>query len=345
VDAARRSAGGALFWTMTCFLAYSGVSALWSGRWMTISDELRRAFWIEYLLLIFCYIGSGSVPLLRRAMEFVLLFAAAAALLTVVVFFAYCEDCGRFAGFGAHAKATRTAMIIGAIGLIGLSATFCRTSARAALLLACQAPLCALISATGSRGALPSYLACVLLSATLMARCAGGRRARLAIGTALGCVIVAAAAISALGRGWLDEQLRRGDSMRLELWAVNLKRIAERPWFGHGATAWDIILLPNGEIGTHAHNLFLAQGFYVGLVGLALWVAVFALSLRVGVRVFRARRELLPLVPILFLLMVGCVDIGAVVIDVQPEWLYVWVVLGIALTYDIDLRRRAITSR
>jgi O-antigen ligase len=190
-----------------------------------------------------------------------------------------------------------------------------------------------------------SFIVALLLSAVLTFRRSGDRRAWLAIGTAGGCILVMAAAVGVLGRGWLSDQLDRGDSMRFQLWSENLERIAQRPWFGHGATALDRMPLRDGEIGTHAHNLFLSQAYYGGAVGLGLWVAVVVLAVRVGVIALRARGELLPLVPVIYLLLIGTVDIGSVVVDVQPEWLFVWVVLGIALAYDTDPWRRAINSR
>jgi len=345
IAAARRSAGGPLFWTMTAFLLLSGVSALWSDNWLTVGDELRRAFWIEYFLLTCCSIGATGMPWLRTALRAVLLFAAVVALLTVVDFFVRGPDGLRLGGYGAHAKSTWTAMIAGAIGLIGLSAGMTRSRAPALLLLLSQVPICALLIATGSRGPLPSYLACLVLSAILILRSAGRRQAMLLLGTVAACCLVASAALAALGREWLEAQIGRGDSERLILWKANLLRIAQRPWFGHGATALDRVTMSTGEIGTHAHNLFISQAFYVGLFGLALWFGVFFFALRTGVRVLRERGELLPLIPVVFLLLIGTVDIGSVVVDVQPEWLFVWVVLGISLAYDTELRLRARTSR
>jgi O-antigen ligase len=345
VDAARRLARGPLFWSLAAFLAYSAISALWSGRWMTISDEVRRALWIEYFLLICCFIGASSIIWLRTVLEALLLFSAAVAVLTLIEFYSHCDDCLRFSGYGRHAKATWTAMIFGAVAIIGLSIAFAKRGRMQLLLLACQAPLCVVVIATGSRGGLPSYIVATLISAFLILRRTGERRTLLAVGTALGCVVVAVAAVAMLGTGWLEHQLERGDSHRFELWRANLRRIGRHPWFGHGATAWDQVHLHNGDVVTHAHNLFLSQAYYGGLVGLTLWIAVFVFAVRVGIRALRERGELLPLMPIVFLLMVGCADIGSVVTDVQPEWLYVWVVFGIALAYDVDFRRSARTSR
>jgi O-antigen ligase len=345
VHAVRRLAGGMLFWALSAFLLYSGVSALWSDNWLSVGDEMRRAFWIEYFLLTCCAIGETSLPLLRRVLQGVLLFAAAVAIYAVATFFHGCVDCGRFVGFGLHANSNFTAMIAGALGLIGMAAAFSGPGVPSLALLACQAPLCALLIATGGRAALIGYIAASLLSAALVVRRSGKRHAARAIAAVLGCIVVAVGAVAVLGREWLRAEIGRGDSLRLHIWAENLQRIAQRPWFGHGATAKDLVPLQGGEIGIHAHSLFLAQAFYGGAVGCALWVLVFVLALVVGLRVWKTRGELLPLVPLVFLLTVGIVDIGPVVVDVQPVWLYVWVVLGIVLAYDTDLRRRAMTSR
>ena len=345
VHATRRLAGGALFWALTAFLVYSGFSALWSDNWLTVGDELRRAFWIEYLLLICCAIGETSLPFLRVVLQGVLLFAAAVAIYAVADFFHGCVDCGRLTGFGAHSNSNYTATIAGAVALLGLAAVFSGPGVPSLGLLAAQAPLCALLIATGSRAALAGYLGALVLSAALVLRRAGKRHAARAIAAVLGCVAVAVGAMALLGRDWLRTEIARGDSLRLHIWSENLQRITRRPWFGHGATTPDLVPLQGGEIGIHAHNMFLAQAFYGGAVGCALWVAVLALAMLVALRVWRRRGELLPLVPLGFLLVVGAVDIGPVVVDVQPPWLYVWVVLGIVLAYDTDLRRRAITSR
>jgi O-antigen ligase len=346
VYTARQFARGALVWAIAAFLLYSGVSALWSGQWLTVGDEMRRVFWLGYFLLTCRAIGDFGLPYLRRALQAVLVFAALVAAYEVAEFFLTCADCGRLVGLGAHANSNVTAMIAGTMGLLGLGAAFASPGGPSLALLACQAPICALLIATGSRAALLAYLGGSLMSAVLVWRRSHQRHARRALATVLGCIGVAAVAVAALGRGWLHSEIARGDTLRLQIWSENLHRVAQRPWFGHGATTRDWMWSQSGElIGLHAHNLFLAQAYYGGAVGCALWAAVFAFALRLGWRVLQERGDFLPLVPLAFLLVVGDVDIGPVVNDVQPVWLYVWVVLGIALAYDVDLRRRAITSR
>ncbi len=338
-------ARGPLVWALAAFLGYSGVSALWSDNWLTVGDELRRAFWIGYFLLACCAIGEFGLPRLRRVLQAVLIFAAAVAVYQVASFFLTCVDCSRFPGFGAHAKSTWTAMIAGAIALLGLSASFTSARVPSLALLACQGPLCALLITTGSRGAVVGYFGSLLLVVALMLRRSNKGQAVRAVAAMLGCIGIAVGFVAVLGRAWLHSEIARGDSMRFQLWSVNLQRIAKHPWFGHGATTRDLVAMANGDIGTHAHNLFLAQTFYGGAVGCALWLAVLVLALRVGWRAFQTSGELLPLVPLAFLLVISEVDIGPVLVDVQPEWLFVWVVLGVTLAYDTDLRRRAITSR
>jgi O-antigen ligase len=91
-------------------------------------------------------------------------------------------------------------------------------------------------------------------------------------------------------------------------------------------------------VGYHAHNLFLAQAFYGGAVGALLWLAVFVLSFRAAAGTWRASGDFLPLLGLSFLFIVGMVDIGPVIVDVQAIWLYVWIVLGVVLSYDTAAR-------
>ena len=341
----RHLARGPLVWSIAAFLGYSAISALWSDNWMTIGDELRRAFWIGYFLLTCRAIGDFGLPRLRGALRAVLVFAAVMALFEAADFVFACHDCSRLTGLGDHAKSTWTGMITGAIALLGLSATLYGPGVPPLGLLLCQAPLCAQLIATGSRGAVLGYIASSLFGVALARRWSGPHQTRRALATVLGCLGLAAASVAVLGRGWLRSEIARGDSFRFQLWSVNLHRIAHRPWFGHGATTRDLVATADGSIITHAHNLFLAQTFYGGVVGCALWVAVLVFALRTGWLTLRSSGELVPLLPLAFLLVICEFDIGPVIVDVQPEWLFVWVVLGVALAYDVDLRRRAITSR
>jgi O-antigen ligase len=333
-----------LTWALAAFLAYSAVSALWSDNWLSAGDALRKSLWLGYFLVLCCAVGEGGPEAWWRVMRGVTLFAAAFAVYSIVEFRLTCPGCARLIGFGARANANYTAMVAGTIGLLGLGAEFSRTGRRGAAVIVGQMPICGLLLMTGGRAALLGYTASLLLGAALVATRGGWARAARVVPALCVALAAVAAGVAWLGGGWLREEIGRGDTYRLQIWAGNLARVRQRPWFGHGSTAPDDFAIGGSVVGHHAHNLFLAQAFYGGVVGLALWLAVFGLAIAGVTRVWRATGDVMPAVALGFLLAVGMVDIGYVVVDVQAIWLYVWVVLGIALSYDVARRRAAASA-
>lgn len=338
-------ARGTLVWAVAVFLALTGLSALWSDHWLTVGDEMRRAFWIGYFLLVCCAIGDYGLAYMRGVLGVAALAASVVSTYELARFLTACDGCARFVGLGPNAIATWTAMITGSLALIGMSIALPRPGPLAWAILAGQLPMSALMIATGGRAAFVVYVGTALLGVLLAARHGGRKLAVPAVVTVTLVIALSLGVVGFLGEQWLNTQIARGDSLRFRLWAENLQRIAQRPWYGHGATAHDLVYLNGHEVGNHAHNMLMAQTYYLGIPGGALWLVILLLCLRVGWRAFRENGDLLPVLPLVFLLGVGCVDIGSVVVDVHPEWLFVWVVIGIALAYDTDRRRRPITSR
>lgn len=340
----RRLGASPLAWAMAAFLAYAATSALWSGHWLTAGDAFRKAAWTGYLLVLCCAIGGDGAAAWRRIFRAVQVFAALFALFAVFVFLRDCADCTRLVGFGAHANANYTASVTGALALLGLVAVLTEPGRIRFGWLAWQGPSVLLLVATGGRAALLAYLGGVVLSVALLAVRHGFRRAAGAIAAALAATGVAGLAALWFAGPWLHAEIGRGDTFRLRIWSGNVALFLQRPWFGHGSTFDDRFMIDGVVVGYHAHNLFLAQAFYGGVPGLLLWLAVFALAIGAVVRVWRASGDFLPAIPLFFLLGVGMVDIGYVLVDVQAIWLYVWVVLGIVLSYDVAGRRRATSA-
>jgi O-antigen ligase len=337
--------GARLLWAtrlgrvIVAFLAYSSLSALWSENWLTVGDQSRKAACIGVFLAICCAVGQGGGARWRWVLHGVLLFCAAAAAPLAASFLLTCGDCERFSGYGRFANANYTASVTGAIGAITLSAVL---SARERIrwgMLACQLPIIFLLLLTGSRAAMLAYLGSAVLAGALLAWRQRPERARRTWLAVLAVLAMAAAGVAWHGPDWIASALGRGDSLRLQIWSTNIERIAERPWFGHGSTTPDQFAIGELVMGYHAHNLFLAQAFYGGVPGLLLWLAVFGLAGRVAYVAWRDGGDILPPICLWFLLSVGMVDIGPVIVGIEAIWLYVWLLLGIVLAYDA--RRRA----
>jgi O-antigen ligase len=321
------------------FLAYSALSCLWSDRWLTVGDQTRRALCIWYFLAVCCAIGQDGAERWHRLLRGLQIFAAAAAIMLVVDYRWHCGNCERLVGFGGRANANYTAHAAGVVALLGL--TSLRSAAWRATLtvFACQVPIVLLLVLTGSRAALLGYLSAVTLCVILTMLRSRTIRVATVVLPASVAGLALAGGIALQGQAWLAAAIERGDTHRLQIWATNLARIAERPWFGHGGTSADTFVIDGVVLGYHAHNLFLAQAFYGGIVGMLLWLSVFVLAALAAVRTWRRDGDVLPAVCLWFLFAVGMIDIGPVVVEFQAIWLYVWVILGIVLSYDLRQRR------
>jgi O-antigen ligase len=241
---ARRLRPGPLHWVLAAFLAYSGISALWSAQPMSAAQAIPKSFWIGYLLLLCCAVGEGGPARWRQVFTAVAGFAAVFAVFALADFAWTCTECARYVGFGRHANSNYTASVTGATAVLGLAAALLGRDAhvrdgsqRLWPHLLTQPPLCALLVATGSRAALLAYLGLAVLAIVLVSRRVGHwHAARAAVATTMGLAVAASAAIW-LAYGWVQAEVGRGDTFRLQIWRSNLHQIAQHPWFGHGSTA------------------------------------------------------------------------------------------------------------
>lgn len=329
------------------FLTWSALSALWSDHWLSVGDQTRKAACIAYFLALCCALGRRGAAAWWRVLVAVQAFAAIAAVIMAAWFLLEAPDADQFVGFGQFANSNYAAGVTGVTALMGLACMLDAPHRRTPLLLLlCQAPIAYLLVLTGGRAGLLAYVSGIGLCVVLIAARRGWvmpRRVGVSLLVAMTLVPLAAAS---RGTDWIQSELARGDTYRLQLWAVNWQRIQERPWFGYGSTSTDLFWA-NGHVeGYHAHNLFLAQWYYGGLPGLLLWTLVVALSVRAAARAWRDGGHVLPAAALWFLLAVGMVDMGWLVVDLQSVWLYAWTVLGLVLSYDVAARRRAaITAR
>ena len=65
----------------------------------------------------------------------------------------------------------------------------------------------------------------------------------------------------------------RGFSKRPEIWSSALELIAEKPWFGFGNDTRNIVL-SNGDIGWHGHNIWVSHAYWGGAVAVFLLAAI-----------------------------------------------------------------------
>ncbi|WP_430391879.1 O-antigen ligase family protein [Dyella sp. 20L07] len=304
-------------WVMA-LLAWSLIALSWSH----IShrgDEVARILSIAFFLVAWQQGVALNVERIRVLLVGTGLLMAIVAIAAMVWCAFYPEVDGRLAAFGVMDNAN---LAVGAMGacLIWLwpwqmSDARLRWAKRLAIgVLA----LFVLLSYTRSGwGAL-------LAAFVAMALCRGGRKAWLSAGAA---VLIAAIAVLA----FLPALMERGLSMRPQIFEQSWALFRQHPLFGLGQGS-PFSFQVDGDVLTHAHNMFSQLAIELGLVGFILWTGIW---LALGWRAWRHRHETLGQI------VVGLWVFGTILVQFdqshlldspRPGWLITWVPLALSLS-------------
>ena len=327
----RRAHMWRVLWPLPAFrvflllLAWSLLSLCWAGLHRP-GDEAGRVLSV-LLFVLACQGWGGRQP---QRMHLLLLAVgwgmAICALVYSMIFL--CSSPGegeRIVGKGVVATANYAAAAMGA-ACVWLAQLEPRRRAGIAASLAAMAALLLFIALTQSRGVWLALAACALLAPLW-------QRRRLAVGLAVAVVVLAAVAMA-----WpLPVLFERGASYRPEILAKALHMIALHPWRGLGQGA-PFVIEVGGQRLTHSHNVLTQAAIELGLPGLALMAAMWAL---VGWSGWRHRGEPLGRV-VLGLWVYASVtlqfDMPQLLDSPRPGWLLIW--LPFALSLGLQARAR-----
>lgn len=188
---------------------------------------------------------------------------------------------------------------------------------------------------TQTRGALVGIALVVGLGLLLQ-----GDRRLLMVLAVLGAAILAVILFSLHHpEGMIGVERRLG--VRGEIWSLALERAWERPWFGFGLNEHQNLISANGELHGVAHNLYLENLHFGGLVGTVLLLTLAALALRGAWREYRRTGGFLLLAIVLYPLVFG-VSAGYLTLSkISPMWIQFWLPMGLVIAAEIRARRGA----
>lgn len=139
---------------------------------------------------------------------------------------------------------------------------------------------------------------------------------------------------------------------RTDIWNAVLDRIWERPWLGYGYggfwLGWEgesaevLVVLPQNNVPTHAHNGFLDLWLDLGLLGLTLFVARLLLFLGRAVQHVRSTRSAEGLWPLAYLTILL---FYAPTYPIGLEQNNIWWVLYVAATLPLVSRSARVEKR
>ena len=336
----RRWSGLWLDWTFLCAAAlvgYLAASSLWSDPF-----DARDAFsrWGRALLVV-CFVVAAAEGLrtdwfVRRLSLTIAVFGGAAAAVALVRFFAFPPDDGRLSGLGQLECQVCAALTFGVALLCALYWMFEAPTRRWRAFAALNAVgLASAVVLTDSRNAwIAVPFACVVYLIS--------RRAKSAAMFAVVALAVAASALALVG-GVLASPasellLPRGDSFRPAIWTEILSRAIEHgPWFGNGVLTDDGVLL-GCYLMVHPHNLYLAVLFQGGVVAVAMFAALLALSIRTLLANFHRQEAKLALGIYALALPAYLLDGHELVTRIGWTWLLIW--LPVATSIALSSGRR-----
>lgn len=305
------------------FAGYVCLSVLWSTSEAQPQSLIKRPLYVLVLMLSAALLASDRPNLLPKVFRIAGVIAVISASLSYV-FFLYAGHGGfgqRFSGYGALYNPLLSAHIFGFFAAFWLSSWFIARQPWAPAPLLCLAILGVVILSTGSRTPL------LALSATAMWLCVASGRRRGWLAISIGAVIAVA-----LLYLYPTAIMSRGLSYRPDIWVEAWRTANERLLFGHGYDHQLILdIRGTGLAFNDPHNIELAVLLAGGLVGLALWITLYAIALTYSWRNRGNPSVLIASSLLVFGLAAGLTEGRDFISRPKEHWFLIWIPFSLLL--------------
>ncbi|CAM3672187.1 O-antigen ligase family protein [Ectopseudomonas alcaliphila] len=308
-----------LFLLFVGFALYVMLSLNWSPAPIDYS-KLKHPLYIGMLIVAVAALGESDMRRLVGVVALASLFAVLAALVTITAHFAGPLSGYRLEGVGALYNPLLTSHVYGFFAVVWLAALVASPRLWAIKLLLFLA-LVFLLFLTGSR---TPFMALGVCTAWLVVMVSDRRVIWLAL--ALGVTV-------AIGLWFFDSALlERGLSYRPLIWADAWRQILPALWFGHGYDAGiDIVIVSLNVLLADPHNLTLGVVYQTGLVGGAMWLAIYVYSLLSAWRLRGSGLVLISSTLLVFGFAAGMTEGGSFMSRPKEHWFLIWIPLAIHL--------------
>lgn len=141
---------------------------------------------------------------------------------------------------------------------------------------------------------------------------------------------------------------------RVPIWIFLSEKIAERPWFGYGHSAfWDAVSNDTGYLYSfnwtigHAHNGFMEVALSIGIIGLTLFLLSFLFAYYKAIALIRLENspENIWVLQLLTIILVTNLTVGTSFLETSSYWiLFVSTLFSLSLKFD-SLKKLGTNSR
>ena len=303
------------------WLGYLSLTLFWTDdvRIRDIDDVLRGYVLLTLFFAVTIHLAHRDAAFPRRLFVWLAATAALTAVVSIAQFYSVHEFPGpRLVSFGVLNNPVTAANCYSIVALITLYGLLGRDASRQQrwIYAAILAVLLIFVLLTASRGAMLALMVAALVGA------AASRRWRLAFGLVTICLAFAAFGI--MGPLGEYDLLARGSSYRLEIWSAIWGRITDGFWLGNGIGADETVVMADGLVVRHAHQLFLGNHFYGGVPATVLLLSVLAAAARVAYRRIRIEGDALCATLLTFVVVAGSFDFGEFLRSANLIWFYFW---------------------
>lgn len=301
------------------FAAYMLLSFLWSDSDVAWLSMAKRPAYIALVFAAAVVLAHHRPGRLLHTTELAAWAAALAALLSII-YYCYRDEGGRLTGYGALYNALKSTHVFGFFTAYWLCRWYQHSTPLAWGPLVALAPLWLLLLLTGSRTPLLAVAAALLWLAALQWR----QRVWLIVATGLAAVLLWQFAQP------VDGLLARGFSHRPAIWAEALRQLDGHLLFGLGLNHPQVFAIAQvDEVFADTHNIHLGVWFEGGLVGLGLWLSMFAYAL---VYAWRRRQQgdvVLASTLVVFGLVAGLTEGSGFFSRPREHWFLLWIPLAL----------------
>ncbi|WP_161489391.1 O-antigen ligase family protein [Pseudomonas sp. BMS12] len=318
-----------LFWLFVAFAAYVALSLAWSPGGTDYS-KLKHPLYICMLLLAFAALGDIDMRRLVLSVGVAGGVAALAALVSMTIYLWGESRQPRLEGYGALYNPLLTSHVYGFFAALWLGALM--SSAKLwPIKLMMLVPLLLLLFLTGSRTPFMALFACFTWLLIMVAD-------RRVLWLALVAGIVSVVGLWFFGA----DLLARGLSYRPLIWTDAWRQIMNALWFGHGYGAGiDITVEGLNRLLADPHNLTLGVIYRTGLVGGALWLAMYMYSLVSAWRMRGSGLVLISSTLLVYGFVAGMTEGGSFMSRPKEHWFLIWIPIAI----NMAVLRKISTAR
>lgn len=301
------------------FASYILLSILWADTDETLLSSAKRPLNILMLFAAAALINLKAPGKLERMTLLAACTAVICAALSLL-YYLYNGAAERFSGYGALYNPLLSAHVFGFFCAYWLSRWHLGKNALALPLIAALAILWTVLIFTGSRTPLVALSACFAWL--------GITHWKQRLWPIIVAAISLALAIQALQPS--SDLIVRGMSYRPAIWQEALRQIQASPWFGLGYTHPQIFRVPGLDFAlADTHNIELGILFCGGVVGLSLWLMIYAYAMLYAWQRSQDPAVLVASTLVVFGFVAGLTEGSAFFSRPKEHWFLIWIPLAL----------------